>query len=178
MITPSTGPWRSASAGDINTPISTANASVHNTKKLPNIFPGEAASPAAAAERASGNDVHPVSNSHQHSYECAPAKPPQRTWHQLGNNNSSRFGIELLQKWHVHEGEEVQQPHPGYSGNKMYPAKNHEDGGFAARKVDLRCGPQADKRNQHLASKVCHSTAFLMRRFRFGSGGRILHHTA
>src|ERR1035437_177097 len=52
-IAPSTGPFLSASAGDISAPISITNANVQSPKKVPNIIPAEAGSPTATALRTS-----------------------------------------------------------------------------------------------------------------------------
>ena len=67
----------------------------------------------------------------------------------FGNDDAPLWGVQLLQKRHVHQIEEVEQADPDDSGNKVDPAKDDQGGLFASRKVDLRCRKRNYPKSAH-----------------------------
>src|SRR5579872_3538786 len=97
----------------------------------------------------SAYDHHPVGDARQHSYQGAPAEPPQGTAHQGRHHLHAQACIHLLQGRVADQVEKIEQPDPGDPGHKMYPAEYDLSGSRATR------GQQGSQRNRGRAGHSC-----------------------
>ena len=146
-MTPSTGPFFRASAGDMSTPISIANASVQIRKKLAEIMPLEAGCPLATAMRTSVATMC----IHQATPTSTVTTELQRNHHRafgmrLGITDCPGFGVQLLQERDVHQVEEVEQADPHDAGGDMDPSQEHEKQLAASGELDARQLKEQERR--------------------------------